>query len=42
LRIPEDAVVIDSTGVSIDEVFATMIAVVREKTRRGLAILGDG
>jgi cytidylate kinase len=35
LRIAEKAVVIDSTGLSIDEVFARMIAVVREKTQRG-------
>ena len=32
LRIAENAVVIDSTGLSVDEVFAKMIAVVREKT----------
>jgi CMP/dCMP kinase len=34
LAIATDAAVVDSTGLSIDEVFEKMLAVVREKTRR--------
>jgi cytidylate kinase len=33
LKIAEDAVVIDSTGLSIDQVFERLLAVVREKSR---------